>query len=141
MLFFRRRVSLFLLSPPTEPNGFVYYAIHTSEFRRTSSEKIIPWSIIIILETKPRVIKSGMIIFQGSNTFKSYCQPCYFWRITICWSSTPRIKILILGKKSFVKNSKHSKIGSCFTHPWKFSVNSIIILRNYLKGYYVLFMH
>ena len=49
MLIFGQRVSLFLFSPPTESNGFVYYAIHTSEFRRTSSKEIIPRSIIIIL--------------------------------------------------------------------------------------------
>ena len=62
MLVLRRRVSLFQLSPPTESNGCIYYTIHTSEFRRTSSKEIIPWSIIIILENKTTIIVPGMYV-------------------------------------------------------------------------------
>ena len=68
MLVLSRRFPLFLLSPPTESNGLVYYAIHTSEFRRTSSKGIIARSIIIILELKPTVIVTGMQIISKINT-------------------------------------------------------------------------
>ena len=80
MLVLMRRFPLFLLSPPTESNGLVYYSIHTSEFRRTSSKRIIARSIIIIPELKPIVIATGMNIISKSE---KYCIFTHFYLLFI----------------------------------------------------------